>query len=174
VTNAKDFKCSELSDADDPTRQGTGFCYILKIQRESLRGISGLYDVNAWTKETLENINLDARDKVVLVAEMGGMLVGSIRFWVVAGRRVIRLLSVKPGYQGRASGRPYAGNRAPGQRRAQALRLHHAPDFPEHHPFLEPRLPSRPFSPTTTITHSSASPTPEARLLTAFLTFSSD
>src|SRR3989475_8116321 len=76
------------------------FADILKIQVEAFGEYQGLYDVNAWTKETLENINLDARDKVVLVAEWEGMLVGSVRFWVVAGGCVIRLLSLKPRYQG--------------------------------------------------------------------------
>ena len=78
---------------------------ILKIQAEAFGEFQGLYDVNAWTKETLENINLDARDKVILVAEWEGVVVGSVRFWVVAGVCVIRLLSVKPGYQGRGIGK---------------------------------------------------------------------
>ena len=81
------------------------FADILKIQAEAFGEYQGLYDVNAWTKETLENINLDARDKVILVAEWEGMLVGSARFWVVAGVCVIRLLSVKPGSQGRGIGK---------------------------------------------------------------------
>src|SRR2546428_2550348 len=76
------------------------FADILKIQAEAFGEYQGLYDVNAWTKETLENINLDARDKLILVAEWEGMLVGSVRFWVVAGVCVIRLLSVKPRYHG--------------------------------------------------------------------------
>src|SRR5437879_2983272 len=80
------------------------FADILKIQAEAFGEYQGLYDVNAWTKETLANINLDARDKLILVAEWEGMLVGSVRFWVVAGVCVIRLLSVKPGYQGRGIG----------------------------------------------------------------------
>ena len=81
------------------------FVDILKIQAEAFGEYQGLYDVNAWTKETLANINLDARDKLILVAEWEGMLVGSVRFWVVAGVCVIRLLSVKPGYQGRGIGK---------------------------------------------------------------------
>src|SRR2546428_13862929 len=71
------------------------FADILKIQAEAFGEYQGLYDVNAWTKETLENINLDARDKVVLVAEWEGMLVGSVRFWVVAGGCGVPPLSVK-------------------------------------------------------------------------------
>src|SRR3989475_6806328 len=81
------------------------FADILKIQAEAFGEYQGLYDVNAWTKETLENINLDARDKLILVAEWEGMLVGSVRFWVVAGVCVVRLLSVKARYQGRGIGR---------------------------------------------------------------------
>src|SRR2546422_9701190 len=76
------------------------FADILKIQAEAFGEYQGLYDVNAWTKETLENINLDARDKLILVAEWEGMLVGSVRFWVVAGVFVDPLLSLKPGYPG--------------------------------------------------------------------------
>src|SRR2546428_14115498 len=81
------------------------FADILKIQAEAFGEYLGLYDVNAWTKETLENINLDARDKLILVAEWEGMLVGSVRFWVVAGGRVIRKHSVKAGYQGPGIGK---------------------------------------------------------------------
>jgi hypothetical protein len=33
------------------------FADILKIQAEAFGEYQGLYDVNAWTKETLENIN---------------------------------------------------------------------------------------------------------------------
>src|SRR2546425_9017897 len=80
------------------------FADILKIQAEAFGEYQGLYDVNAWTKEALENINLDARDKLILVAEWEGMLVGSVRFWVVAGVCVIPLLSGKPGYHGRGIG----------------------------------------------------------------------
>src|SRR2546427_3924013 len=79
------------------------FADILKIQVEAFGEYQGLYDVNAWTKETLENINLDARDKLILVAEWEGMLVGSVRFWVVAGGCAVRLASVETGYQGRGS-----------------------------------------------------------------------
>src|SRR2546428_9321822 len=82
------------------------FADILKIQAEAFGEYQGLYDVNAWTKETLENINLDARDKVILVAEWEGMLVGSARFWVVAGGRVIRRVSVQPRYPGRGVRKP--------------------------------------------------------------------
>src|SRR5205807_9106991 len=81
------------------------FADILKIQAEAFGEYQGLYDVNAWTKETLENINRDARDKVILVAEWEGMLVGSVRFWVVAGVCVRRLLSVSAGTQRRGMGK---------------------------------------------------------------------
>src|SRR2546427_12422223 len=80
------------------------FADILKIQAEAFGEYQGLYDVNAWTKETLENINLDARDKLILVAEWEGMLVGSVRFWVVAGGRGDPVLSLEPGHHGPGSG----------------------------------------------------------------------
>src|SRR2546422_4543543 len=80
------------------------FADILKIQAEAFGEYQGLYDVNAWTKETLENINLDARDKLILVAEWEGMLVGSVRFWVVAGAWRVPLPSAKPAEPGRGIG----------------------------------------------------------------------
>lgn len=81
------------------------FPVILKIQAEAFGSYEGTYDTAAWTKETLENIKLDARDKVILVAEWDGTVVGSVRFWNAGGVCVIRLLSVSPAYQGRGIGK---------------------------------------------------------------------
>lgn len=81
------------------------FPEILKIQREAFSEYEGTYEVTAWTKETLENINLNAQDKVILVAEWDGTVAGSVRFWTVAGVCVIRLLSVSPAHQGRGIGK---------------------------------------------------------------------
>lgn len=78
---------------------------ILKIQADAFGAYEGTYDTAAWTKETIENAKLDARDKVILVAEWDGGVVGSVRFWIVAGVCVIRLLSVNPAYQGRGIGK---------------------------------------------------------------------
>jgi predicted N-acetyltransferase YhbS len=39
------------------------------------------------------------------VAEEGGTIVGSVRFWIVAGVCVIRLLSVNPTHQGHGIGK---------------------------------------------------------------------
>lgn len=74
---------------------------ILSIQQEAFAEYLHLYEVSAWTKETLESIALDAKDKVILVAEWNGVLAGSVRFWIVAGVCVIRLLSVRPRDQGK-------------------------------------------------------------------------
>lgn len=81
------------------------FPEILKIQREAFAEYEGTYEVTAWTKETLENIKLNAQDKVILVAEWDGTLAGSVRFWTVAGVCVIRLLSVNPAYHRRGIGK---------------------------------------------------------------------
>ena len=81
------------------------FPEILRIQREAFSEYLGTYDVTPWTKETLENINLNAQDKVILAAEWEGTVVGSVRFWTVAGVCVIRLLSVNPAHQGRGIGK---------------------------------------------------------------------
>jgi len=78
---------------------------ILKIQAEAFGEYEGTYETTAWTKETLENIKLDAKDKVILVAEWDGAVVGSVRFWNAGGVCVIRLLSVSPAHQGRGIGR---------------------------------------------------------------------
>jgi predicted N-acetyltransferase YhbS len=81
------------------------FPTILKIQAEAFGAYEGIYDTAAWTKETIENVKLDAKDKVILVAERGGAVVGSVRFWKAGGVCVIRLLSVSPAYQGRGIGK---------------------------------------------------------------------
>ena len=78
---------------------------ILKIQAEAFGEYAGTYETAAWTKETLENVKLDAKDKVILVAEWDGAVVGSVRFWNAGGVCVIRLLSVSPAHQGRGIGR---------------------------------------------------------------------
>ena len=69
---------------------------LLKVQAEAFAEYQGLYELNAWTKETIDNVRKDAQEKHILVAEWNGLLVGSVRFWSVAGVCVIRLLSVRP------------------------------------------------------------------------------
>ena len=78
---------------------------LLKVQAEAFGAYAGTYETAAWTKETLENVALDAKDKVILVAEWDGAVVGSVRFWNAGGVCVIRLLSVSPAYQGRGIGK---------------------------------------------------------------------
>ena len=78
---------------------------ILRIQREAFSEYLNLYEVSPWTKETLENLKLDATDKIIFVAQEEGVIVGSVRFWTVAGVCVIRLLSVSPAHQGRGVGK---------------------------------------------------------------------
>jgi len=78
---------------------------ILKIQAEAFEEYQGTYETSAWTKETLENVTLDSREKVILVAEWDGAVAGSVRYWIAGGVCVIRLLSVRPAYQGRGIGK---------------------------------------------------------------------
>jgi ribosomal protein S18 acetylase RimI-like enzyme len=78
---------------------------ILKIQAEAFGEYQDTYETSAWTKETLENVTLDSREKVILVAELDGAVVGSVRYWIAGGVCVIRLLSVRPAYQGRGIGK---------------------------------------------------------------------
>jgi predicted N-acetyltransferase YhbS len=88
-------------------RQATerDFPEILSIQTEAFAQYEGIYEVTAWTKETLESIRLNATDKAILVAEWDGMVVGSVRFEIAGGVCIIRLLSVAPSYQGRGIGK---------------------------------------------------------------------
>jgi predicted N-acetyltransferase YhbS len=81
------------------------FPEILTIQAEAFAQYEGIYEVTAWTKETLENIRLNATDKAILVAEWDGAIVGSVRFGIAGGVCIIRLLSVDPPYQGKGIGK---------------------------------------------------------------------
>ena len=70
----------------------TDFPTILKIQAEAFGAYAGTYETAPWTKETLENVKLDAKDKMILVAEWDGAVAGSVRFWNAGDVCVIRLL----------------------------------------------------------------------------------
>ena len=78
---------------------------LLKIQQAAFGEYSNLYEVSAWTTETLDSLKQDAKEKRILVAETGGAVIGSVRFWIVAGVCVIRLLSVSPAHQKRGIGK---------------------------------------------------------------------
>ncbi len=75
------------------------FPALLQVQQVAFGEYAGLYKVSGWTTETLESLKGDAREKHILVAEEEGRIVGSVRFWTVAGVCVIRLLSVSPTYR---------------------------------------------------------------------------
>jgi len=81
------------------------FPSLLQVQQTAFGEYSGVYQVSGWTTETLESLKEDAREKHIFVAEEGGAIVGSVRFWTVAGVCVIRLLSVGPPHQGRGVGK---------------------------------------------------------------------
>ncbi|HLZ33279.1 MAG TPA: GNAT family N-acetyltransferase [Nitrospira sp.] len=78
---------------------------ILKVQQAAFGVYANLYEVSAWTTETIESLRDDAREKRILVAEAHGAIVGSVRFWTVAGVCVIRLLSVSPAHQNHGVGK---------------------------------------------------------------------
>ncbi|MBX3327748.1 MAG: GNAT family N-acetyltransferase [Nitrospira sp.] len=75
------------------------FPAILSVQQSAFGEYVGVYTVSGWTTETLESLKEDAREKHIFVADDKGAIVGSVRFWTVAGVCVIRLLSVLPTHQ---------------------------------------------------------------------------
>jgi predicted N-acetyltransferase YhbS len=83
----------------------TDFSALLNVQQAAFGEYAGVYKVSGWTTETIESLKEDAREKHVLVAEAEGEIVGSVRFWTVAGVCVIRLLSVNPAYQRQGIGK---------------------------------------------------------------------
>jgi predicted N-acetyltransferase YhbS len=81
------------------------FSFILEIQRQAFSEYEGTYKTSGWTTETMEDLQRDAREKKILVAEWDRKVVGSVRYWTVGGVCVIRLLSVSPTFQGRGIGK---------------------------------------------------------------------
>ena len=81
------------------------FPALLQVQLAEFGEYAGIYKLSGWTTETLESLKDDAREKHILVAEAEGEIVGSVRFWTVAGVCVIRLLSVSPASQSRGVGK---------------------------------------------------------------------
>ena len=81
------------------------FPALLHVQQAAFGEYSNVYTVSGWTTETMESLKHDAKDKRIFVAEEEGAVVGSVRFWTVAGVCIIRLLSVNPAHQGRGVGK---------------------------------------------------------------------
>lgn len=81
------------------------FPALLHVQQIAFGEYAGVYKVSGWTTETLESLKEDAREKHIFVAEEGGTIVGSVRFWTVAGVCVVRLLSVSPTHQRQGVGK---------------------------------------------------------------------
>ncbi|MDF0664655.1 MAG: GNAT family N-acetyltransferase [Nitrospira sp.] len=81
------------------------FPALLQVQQAAFGEYAGIYKVSGWTTETLESLKEDAREKHIFVAEEGGAIVGSLRFWTVAGVSVIRLLSVSPTHRRQGLGK---------------------------------------------------------------------
>jgi len=81
------------------------FASLLQVQQAAFGEYATVYEVSAWTTETLDSLRNDAKEKRILVAEAEGVIVGSVRFWTVAGVCVIRLLSVSPAHQKQGIGK---------------------------------------------------------------------
>jgi predicted N-acetyltransferase YhbS len=81
------------------------FAALLRVQQAAFGEYANVYTVSGWTTETLESLKEDAKEKHIFVAEEEGVVVGSVRFWTVAGVCIIRLLSVNPTHQGRGVGK---------------------------------------------------------------------
>ena len=81
------------------------FPALLRVQQTAFGEYASIYKVSGWTTETLESLKEDAREKHIFVAEDEGTIVGSVRFWTVAGVCVIRLLSVSPAHQRQGVGK---------------------------------------------------------------------
>jgi predicted N-acetyltransferase YhbS len=81
------------------------FPALLQVQQDAFGEYASLYTVSGWTTETLDSLKEDAREKHIFVAEAEGTVVGSVRFWTVAGVCIIRLLSVNPTNQGQGVGK---------------------------------------------------------------------
>ncbi len=75
------------------------FSALLQVQQAAFGEYASVYKVSGWTTETLDSLKEDAKEKHILVAEADGVVIGSVRFWNVAGVCVIRLLSVSPTHQ---------------------------------------------------------------------------
>ena len=78
---------------------------LLCVQQAAFGEYASVYKVSGWTTETLDSLREDAREKHIFVAQADGVVVGSVRFWTVAGVCVIRLLSVNPTHQGQGVGK---------------------------------------------------------------------
>ena len=81
------------------------FPALLQVQQDAFGEYASLYKVSGWTTETLDSLREDAKEKHIFVAETDGVVVGSVRYWTVAGVAVIRLLSVSPTHQGHGVGK---------------------------------------------------------------------
>ena len=81
------------------------FDALLHVQQAAFGEYANLYKVSGWTTETIESLREDAKEKHIFVAEAEGTIVGSVRYWTVAGVAVIRLLSVSPSHQGHGVGK---------------------------------------------------------------------
>jgi predicted N-acetyltransferase YhbS len=81
------------------------FPALLHVQQAAFGEYTNVYTVSGWTTETLDSLKEDSKEKHIFVVETEGVIVGSVRFWTVAGVCIIRLLSVSPSHQGHGVGK---------------------------------------------------------------------
>ncbi|MCP9453696.1 MAG: GNAT family N-acetyltransferase [Nitrospira sp.] len=81
------------------------FGALLQVQQAAFGAYASIFPVSSWIMETLNELQEDAKTKHIIVAELEGAIVGSVRFWIVGGVCIIRLLSVHPHYQGKGIGK---------------------------------------------------------------------
>ena len=81
------------------------FPALLQVQQDAFGEYAAVYKISGWTTETLDSLKEDAKEKHIFVAKAEGVVIGSVRFWNVAGVCVIRLLSVSPAYQKQGVGK---------------------------------------------------------------------
>src|SRR4029077_14726280 len=67
------------------------FTALLHVQQAAFGEYANVYQVSGWTTETLDSLRQDAKEKHIFVAEAEGVVVGSVRFWIVAGVWGVRL-----------------------------------------------------------------------------------
>lgn len=81
------------------------FVTLLQIQQAAFGAYAPFFPVSSWITETLDELKEDAKTKHIIVAALEREVVGSVRFWIVGGVCIIRLLSVHPRYQGKGIGK---------------------------------------------------------------------
>ena len=59
------------------------FPALLHVQQAVFGEHVNVYEVSGWTRETLDSLREDAKEKHIFLAKEEGVVVGSVRFWTV-------------------------------------------------------------------------------------------